>query len=192
MPGPGTAPRDTGRELSPDLCSRLRGGPVLPSRDWSRGICVRVEPSRPALAQLGACPGHCVLPRLPPLQRQLPLPWDQASAGRALDRDRTPCSLEEPHFLDWPCVRGSPEATEVGQVQEPREPGSHVAVLWARLPGGGAWESSPSIATDRGDGVGEGGWQGHSSPSKEDKGWPLTAACRPWTWPRTPSPRACP
>lgn len=111
-----------------------------------------------------------MLPRLPPPQRQLPLPWDQASAGRALDRDRTPCSLEEPHFLDWPCVRGSPEATEVGQVQEPREPGSHVAVLWARLPGGGAWESSPSIATDRGDGVGEGGWQGHSSPSKEDKG----------------------
>lgn len=68
---------------------------------------------------------------------------------------------------------GSPEAMEVGQVQEPREPGGHVGEgSLGVVPGGAA----PQKQQTEGMALGESGWQGHSSPSKEDKGWPLTAA----------------
>lgn len=67
MPEPGTAPRDTGWELSPDLGSHPRSGPVLPSLlGLESGVCIQVELSWPALGQLGACPGLCVLPRTYP------------------------------------------------------------------------------------------------------------------------------
>lgn len=54
MPGPGTAPRDTGRELSPDLCSHLRSGPVLPSG-------IRVEGSASELSLPGLLRGSLEL-----------------------------------------------------------------------------------------------------------------------------------
>lgn len=151
---------------------------------WSvgRGPCLQVEPSQPAWEGLecGQVFVHPPPPRLHSWQRQLPLPWDRASAGRALGRDRTPCSLEELHFLDWPCAsEGLPKPRRWSRCRSPeRQAGPEVAArprkqpAWTRPQSRGVvpGTAAPQYRQTVGMTVGENGWQGRDSPSDEDRG----------------------
>lgn len=125
-------PQDAVHKPSPDLCSHLRNGPVLFSL---LGLECVGSGGLHSIRTFPACSGNVwslassLCPPTPPPSTAKAAPTSAPLGSgllwAVLGRDRTRCSLEELHFLDWPCVfEGLPRPWRWGRcrVQTARQP----------------------------------------------------------------------